>query len=304
MNTGRWGPLVLVIFCGGLAVFLFFENQAQRAEFAQIRESLLTLQEAVERIAAPDPTADRASAAIAEQDTPLDPTANRAIVALAEINAPLDPTANRVSGTVAEQEAPLDPTAEETSGAVAALQSRLREGSSRADRRQNEVHQWGTPEVYNRILSRVKRSPTRLDPDKLTKTQATVLDFTGSDRARMSALRKLRSEPRDSNPYSPEVVEGLTAWMAETEDPRTRARVIRNLHRGGASELQKPLLDYLRNDPDPDVRKEAAAALQYNLDDPTLRYALSEAAEYDPDEGVRRRASRTLEKLDRQRDRL
>ena len=243
MNVGRWAPLALVVFCGGLAVFLFFESQARRAESARIRMSLLELQEAVERIA------------------------------------------------------PLESTPDRTNGAVAELLARLREDSSRAELGHDEVEPRDKRKAVSRLLSLGKRP--QLDPDELAEKQAILLDSTGSDRKRLNALRALRSEPRDSNPYSPEVVASLTAWMDETESPRVRARIIRNLHRGEASELQQPILDYLRTDPDPDVRKTAADTLEYGLDDPSLRAALKEAAERDPDESVRRQAGRTLEKLER-----
>ena len=252
MNVGRWGPLALMVFCAGLAVLLFFESRARRAESARIQTSLLELQEAVERIAPLEPTADPASAAVAE------------------------------------------------------LQARLREGSSRAESGRNPVESEsggdpvaseGTRRVVRQVLSLGERP--QLDPDELAEEQAILLDWTGSDRKRMNALRALRSEPRDSNPYSPEVVAGLVAWLDAAEDPRVRARIIHNLHRGGASELQQPLLDYLRSDPDPDVREAAAETLRYGLDDPSLRAALQEAADRDPDESVRRRAGRSLEKLER-----
>ena len=87
--------------------------------------------------------------------------------------------------------------------------------------------------------------------------------------------------------------------MDGTESPRVRARIIQNLHRGQVSELQQPLLDYLRTDPDPKVREEAADTLKYCRDDPSVRAALKEASEHDPDEDVRRQAGRTLEKLER-----
>ena len=129
--------------------------------------------------------------------------------------------------------------------------------------------------------------------------QEILSDETLSDRKRLRALRDLRSQPRDSNPYSPRVVASLIDWMDGTESPEVRARIIRDLHRGEVGELQQPILDYLRTDPDPKVRVEAADTLKYCRDDPSVRVALNEASEHDPDEDVRKQAGRTLEKLER-----
>ncbi len=196
-----------------------------------------------------------------------------------------------------ERVAALKPTPDRASGAVAELEARLRGASSRAESGSGEVKPPDQPEILRGLRSLAQRP--ELDPDEVTEKQEILSDVTLSDRKRLRALRDLRSQPRDSNPYSPRVVASLIDWMDGTESPEVRARIIRDLHRGEVGELQQPILDYLRTDPDPNVREEAADTLNYSRDDPSVRAALKEASERDPDESVRKQAGRTLEKLER-----
>ena len=215
---------------------------------------------------------------------------------LTEFQEALGDMDSRLTSLEGDREEPIpDRTtgagSETVAARIAELQARRRRASSRAQSLLNEIKQRDkSPNPRGR--SRARRG--KLNPEELAEKQEILLDVTRTDQERVRALRALRSQPRDSSPYSPEVVGRLVERMHRTESPRVRASIIRNLHPGEVGELKQPLLDYLRADTDPGVREEAAVTLEHYLGDPFVRAALNEAREHDPDEEVREQARETL----------
>jgi CheY-like chemotaxis protein len=108
---------------------------------------------------------------------------------------------------------------------------------------------------------------------------------------RIQALRQLRSRGGRSR-------EVALAMIELIQDPSLssglRADVIRNLHRVNFEELKAPLLHSVVQDPDPEVRSEAAETLDAFAGDGVVRETLSHVSENDADAEVRAEASRSL----------
>lgn len=278
MNVDRWataGALCVAVFSCGLAIFLESQARGVREESEGTRMLLAEVQD----------TLNDMDSRLASLERDPEPPKGRI--------APPGSTPERTSGSGLET----------LSARIAEMRADLGQTGSRAELGSltsvasliDTLRQRDTSGLARGLGNRARGR--QVDPDEIAEKQEIVCDFDRSDRERVRALRALRSQSGNSNPYSPEVSECLVEWMRLTESPKVRADIIRNLHRGEVGELKQPILGYLRADPDADVREEAAETLEHCLDDPSVRVALGEAKEYDPDGTVRRRASRTLKKL-------
>ncbi len=279
MKVDRWACVValcVAFFSCGLVIFVESQARGARAESEGTRMILVELQEAVKDMDSRLTSLERDREQQKERIAPLDENPGRTRGAGLETFA----------AQIAELQAGSGRTGSSAElGSLTSVMALL-----------SEFKQRDEPGVPRGFPSRARGR--KLSPDRITEKQEIICDVTRTDRERLRALRALRSQPLDSTPYSPEVFERLVEWMHLTENPEVRADILRNLHGGEASELKQPILDYLRTDPDPKVREEAADTLEHCLDDPSVRVALNDAREHDSDEKVRKQAGRTLEKME------
>ena len=117
----------------------------------------------------------------------------------------------------------------------------------------------------------------------IAEAQATVLNTALSDADRASALFDLRQPPTwGLEGYDDAVVVAAAQIATTSRDAQAREAAWRGVRGVDHSHLTQPLLHSLANDPDEDVRREAAFALAYLVDEPGVRDALARAAAEDP----------------------
>jgi hypothetical protein len=121
----------------------------------------------------------------------------------------------------------------------------------------------------------------------IAEAQATVLNVALSDAERASALGKLPYGPPDGPTSSPvasddAVVAAATQIAMSSRDARARAVAWVGLRGIDDPDLIQPLLYSLANDADENVRRAAAFALAYFVDEPGVRDGLARAAAEDP----------------------
>jgi len=126
------------------------------------------------------------------------------------------------------------------------------------------------------------------DADQL---RTRLLDTRLSPKERLEALSKLdRRGTLDDDTLR--IVLELLRTLPEARD---RATILRELHGKKSALLVEPLLSYLRDDPDENVREEAAETLDDFLAEPRVLEALTLAKDSDPSAKVRRQAAESLE---------
>lgn len=143
-------------------------------------------------------------------------------------------------------------------------------------------------------LQRALRGP--LPEADLGELKIIASDGSLTDEERLRALRSLRfqvdengADARDSTV----VVSMIDVYHGST-DVVTRADVLRQLDGVTDPALLPVLLDALANDPEADVREEAAETLGEYMPDPGVESALRHAAANDADAGVRKEANGSL----------
>ncbi len=105
-----------------------------------------------------------------------------------------------------------------------------------------------------------------------------------------SPMNGRRGIESSAEPLSSAVVVAATEMALYSENASVRANVWRQVDGVDDPYLIQPLLHSLSNDPDEDVREEAAKTLKGFLDAPEVRGALEYAWNYDTSETVRREA--------------
>ncbi len=139
-------------------------------------------------------------------------------------------------------------------------------------------------------------------PDRETQkdnARSVFLDTNRSERERMEALNELR--PARIGAYPPKYIndgEALSGDIAaaaaelamQSEDPQIRASIWRTVSGVKDASLVQPLLLSLSDDPEPQVRVQAAEALAGHIHEPGVREALETAGYYDDDSSVRQAA--------------
>jgi HEAT repeat protein len=164
------------------------------------------------------------------------------------------------------------------------------------------------------VAERVRETTLEDRATVIAAAQATVLDTALGDRERVAALAELRQGREFTEPNSPSGPEGVTfrspvplihlrasvepipeafddavvAAVAQIGMTSTDARA-RQIAWGGLRGVRHPyavqaLLYSLANDADENVRRAAALALGYLVDEPGVRDALTRAAAQDPSE--------------------
>ncbi len=156
---------------------------------------------------------------------------------------------------------------------------------------------WRLPEFVKEVESFVFPRP-RSDPQPTrVEREEIFLDASRSEVERLEALARLYSPmngrggiENGSEVLSNAVVLAAVQIALASENASVRANVWRRMSGVGDPDLIQPLLHSLSNDPDEDVREEAAKVLRDFLDEPGVRGALEYAGDYDISEAVRREA--------------
>jgi hypothetical protein len=121
--------------------------------------------------------------------------------------------------------------------------------------------------------------------------QKQAMDRSLAGYERLKALTQLRNI-KDGRSH--DVVMSMLELYRESDDPKIRADIFRQLSKVAEPELRDTLIDALRSDQAPEVREEAAETLGTFRDDPSARDALEYAAENDANEKVRKQAKDAL----------
>jgi HEAT repeats len=121
--------------------------------------------------------------------------------------------------------------------------------------------------------------------------QKQAMDRSLAGYERLKALARLRAI-KDGR--SRDVVLSMLQLFHESDDPKIRADIFRQLNKVEEPELRDALIDALRADQVSEVREEAAETLGTYRDDPSARDALEYAAENDASEKVRKKAKDAL----------
>ncbi len=162
---------------------------------------------------------------------------------------------------------------------IAALEKKLAEQRARG----------GPPVSLTDILK--KRAGQKDDGKTVADLQADAMDRAAAGYMRLQALRRLRFLP---NGRSREVVLSMLELYRESDDPKVRADVFRQLSKVDMPELRDAAIEALENDKSVKVREEAAETLGPFRKDPAARDALERAAENDADAGVQDEAKKAL----------
>ncbi len=137
----------------------------------------------------------------------------------------------------------------------------------------------------------------RAFPDALVKQQLTgrMRDGSLNTVERDQALADLLGTQRARGQGLDASDVGAIVERAVSMNPEQRAQLWRNLRGNSHPYLLQPLIDYMRRDPDGNVRFEALATLAADYGtEPRARAAIESASRDDPDEVVRMAARRTL----------
>ncbi len=127
--------------------------------------------------------------------------------------------------------------------------------------------------------------------------QATILDPAAAADVKRQAWSRLRGI---EDAYSDEVVAEMVRLGLGSQDARLRADIWRQADgRSMHDALVPALLRAVQTDPDSSVREEAAETLENYAHRPEVAQTLTFVAANDADEGVRRYAARSLERVRR-----
>jgi len=156
---------------------------------------------------------------------------------------------------------------------------------------------WRLPDFVKQVERFVFRNPASDTQPTRIEREAIFLDTSRSEAERLEALSRLyspmngrRGIENGSEALSNAVVVAAAEMALYSENASVRANVWRQMLGVGDPYLIQPLLHSLSNDPDEDVREEAAKALRDFLDAPEVKGALEYAWNYDISETVRREA--------------
>ncbi len=156
---------------------------------------------------------------------------------------------------------------------------------------------WALPDFVRRVESAVFPNPASDTQPTRIEREAIFLDTSRSEAERLEALSRLyspmngrRGIESGAETLSNAVVVAATEMALYSENASVRANVWRQVDGVDDPYLIQPLLHSLSNDPDEDVREEAAKTLKGFLDAPEVRGALEYAWNYDTSETVRREA--------------
>jgi hypothetical protein len=138
-------------------------------------------------------------------------------------------------------------------------------------------------------LARNVRDKTLVDEAALpAEYRKVLLDSSLGDHERMEALDRimqLRVEPWKKAPrgaFDKEVIAAAVQLGTKSQDSDTRSGVWASMRGINDPSLAQPMMQSLANDPDGDVRMQAAFSLNLFLDIPGVREALLRAAAEDP----------------------
>jgi hypothetical protein len=162
-----------------------------------------------------------------------------------------------------------------------------------------QVHEWvwGLEQrlvELEQSVAAARSSPATTAPPApdIVQSRQIALNPQAGASERLQALRALRT----ANARTPDVVQAMLHMQATSTDPNVRADVFRQLS-GVSDPIMKPhLINGVLKDDNPKVREEAAETLAPFWADPYVQSALRSAAENDPDEDVRTQAAETLRK--------
>jgi hypothetical protein len=130
-------------------------------------------------------------------------------------------------------------------------------------------------------------------PAEAAFAKARLLDPSRPAAERVSGLRVLRFTAPGER--TPEVVAAMVDLMDRTEDGELRREIVRNLRGVADTRLRAALVMRVEKDEHAGVREEAAESLMpLAAPDAEVRAALERVSKLDPDERVKRRASRSL----------
>lgn len=176
---------------------------------------------------------------------------------------------------------------------VAALERDLAADPGNSDAGDSDEMEWKSPDGdYQGALTESERANLQRMIDDWT---SLARDPLASEAERLDALSGLRGNHQaDGTDARLAVLPEMILLAQTTQDAATRADVWRQLSHVTDRSLLAPLLDSLQNDASDEVREEAAETLADFLPDPAAKSALEYAAQYDPDEGVRRQAADSL----------
>ena len=135
-----------------------------------------------------------------------------------------------------------------------------------------------------------------LTPQDLLDLQSQATNALASEDEKLKALRALRGNQDEfGDARNRDVVLSMIDLVETSDDPEVRADVYRQLSGVTEPDLKRPLLNSLANDPNAEVREEAAETLEDFLPDPEVLAALSYAAENDASKDVREQARESME---------
>ena len=129
-------------------------------------------------------------------------------------------------------------------------------------------------------------NPALIDAQKKRLNDASLPEF-----ARASALNMLRMQGATK---ADDVVDSALALLAQAQEPRTRALIVRNLIGAENPRMVPALLGVLKSDADEDARDEAAKTLGDYVGQAEVKTSLEQSANQDASEKVRRRAQASL----------
>ncbi len=163
---------------------------------------------------------------------------------------------------------------------VAALQRAAKERASRAGPAPGE---------------RAPGEPASGGPTDLADARRRATDLLATEEQRLAALKALRGQKvNGQDARTSDVVLSMIDLAEHSENEATRLDAYRNLHGVTDRNLRDSMLRALAGDPSPKVREKVAQDLDTFLPDVGVENALRQAADGDPDAGVRAQALKTL----------
>jgi hypothetical protein len=133
------------------------------------------------------------------------------------------------------------------------------------------------------------------EPTDLAAARRSATDLLATEESRLAALRVLRGQKwNGQDARSGDVLLSMIDLAEHSENEGNRLDAYRNLHGVNDPHLRDSMLRALAGDPSSKVREKVAQDLDTFLPDVGVENALRQAADGDPDAGVRAQALKTL----------